>query len=92
MPVLTEETKKLKDLIITLKDAKLEIDELYRQARTKYRELAQGYKAISIAKEPQLLSDYDDKLDAAEARVLDYRTASEDIEILIQEIETTLIS
>lgn len=92
MPVLTEETRKLKELIVTLKDAKLEIDELYRQARTKYRELAQGYKAISIAEEPQLLSDYDDKLDAAEARVLDYRTAFEDIEILIQEIETTLIS
>lgn len=92
MPVLTEETRKLKELIVTLKDAKLEIDELYRQARTKYRELAQGYKAISITEEPQLLSDYDDKLDAAEARVLDYRTASEDIEILIQEIETTLIS
>lgn len=92
MPTLTEETKKLKNLVITLKDAKLEIDELYRQARTNYRELAQGYKAISIAEEPQLISDYDDKLDDAEARVLDYRTASEDIEILIQEIETALIN
>ena len=91
MSVITEEQKKLKEIVHSLTETKLELDELYRQARSTYRELAQGYKAISIAEEPQLLSDYDDKLDDAEAHVLDYRTAVDDITILIEEINGTLI-